>query len=169
MSTPSNADPSKGIPNIVTQHETIILTKERECTCGRTKEKIHCPSCGKVRTYGFSDTEPVRLPNGDVLKDCRFYRCQACGLKFSDVDWYFNCTAPIRIDWAATKARIEADTKKAAQEKWMLRIEIGEKFDHNDRVKCKAEAGFDPEEMRFLINRTKQYKKPENKEPPNSK
>lgn len=156
MSTPSQ-QPQNNMPQILERDDVIILSslETNVCKCGRLRDKVHCPSCGKSKTYGMADTMIAATPNGDIVKGCKVYRCQACGQKFNDIDWYFNCRAPVKIDWEATRARQKQEEQKAKQERWMIRIESGEKFSFNDRMKCKAEIGADPDDLRALMQRAK--------------
>lgn len=144
------------IPQILDRDSIIIMSESIECECGRTKEKAHCPKCGRTKLYAMSDREPAQMASGDVVKSCIRYRCIGCGHKFNDVEWYFNCTAPKKIDWAATKAQQKEAEIKEATRIWMLRIEAGERFDYNDRTKCKAQTGMDPEVMRQLLQHNKE-------------
>jgi hypothetical protein len=159
------ATQSNSVPVIKYRDDIIVLSEVLECHCGRRKERVHCPACGRTKLYGSAHTSPIKLPNSqDVMQGCRTYRCERCGAKFNDIDWYFNCRAPKKIDFAETRKLQLEIAKKEAQEKWMRRIQFGERFEHNDRVKCKAEAGFDPEEIRALMQHAEAMKKRLNQE-----
>lgn len=149
MTTPTN------IPKIYERKDIIRLSAELICRCDRTKEKAHCPCCGKVKLYGMSETTPAAMPDGNIISNCKVYRCIGCGEKFNDVDWYFNCHAPIKIDWAATKAKQKQEILKG----WQKRIQAGERFDWNDRQKCKSECGFDPEQVRIAMKDMERIRK----------
>jgi hypothetical protein len=142
------------IPKIYDRKDIIKLAEDIICRCDRPKHKAHCPECGKVKLYGMSETTPAAMPDGNVISNCKVYRCTACGEKFNDVDWYFNCRAPKAIDWTATKKM----QKEKLRESWMDRIVAGETFDWNTRQKCKAEVGFDPEQMRQLFKAAEKNK-----------
>lgn len=136
------------MPKIVERKDIIILSAELKCkSCTRSKERAHCPECGKIRLYGMTETVPAATPDGEIIvSNCKVYRCTGCAEKFNDVDWYFNCHATPKVDWKATKEEM----RKRKQEEWMLRIEQGENFSYNMRVKCMAETGFDPITIRRL-------------------
>lgn len=137
------------VPKILERKDVILLSADIECPCGRLKDRPHCPACGRTKLYGKADTEPARSPNGDVINNCKTYRCLGCAEQFNDVDWYFNCHAPIKIDWIATRAAQKAKLK----EEWLRRVLSPEQFDWNTRQKCRAEVGFDPLEQRDLLQR----------------
>lgn len=146
------------VPQIVHRKDIIQLGADISCKCGRTKERAHCPSCGRIKLYAMADNVIAIAPDNIAVRECKTYRCLGCGEKFNDVDWYFNCHAPIKIDWAATKKAQKEQRQKEATEKWLLRIEMGERFSYNDRTQCKAETGFDPEVLREL-NRALEIRK----------
>ena len=132
--------------------DLVILSAELECVCGRTKERAHCPKCGRVKLYASSETVmKVASFTGDVVKDCVLYRCMGCGHKFSDLDWYFHCRAPKKIDFGAMKQKKQDQLK----EYWLDRIRTERTFDYNTRAKCRAEAGFDPVDMQKLFQEAK--------------
>lgn len=150
MSTSASQNNNDNIPVIRERKDVIIMNETLECACGRLKNRAHCPACGSVRLYGMAETKMALLPNNDVVKDCKTYRCVACAEKFNDVDWYFNCHASKKIDWVATKAKAREYQAKELLNNWWIRCEHGERFSYNDRTKCKAETGMFPEEIRDL-------------------
>jgi hypothetical protein len=147
MSTINSIQNNDAIPNIRDRKDVIILSADIECLCGRLKDRAHCPVCGKIKLYGRAVTEMAMMPNGDVVKDCKTYRCSGCAEVFNDVAWYFNCHAPKKIDMIATK-KLQAEHIKNY---WMERIATGEKFDYNTRTKCIAQSGLDPWAMQELM------------------
>lgn len=139
-------------PKFYERKDVIKLSADIECKCGRLKDRPHCPECGRTKLTGFADTIIAVIPNTlDTIKDARVYRC-ACGNKYNDADWYFNCHAPLKIDWEATKARIRNKNIAELTNKWLARIQRHEHFSHNDRVKCKAETGQWPEDFKSMLH-----------------
>lgn len=145
-------------PKILDRKDIIILSANIECHCGRLKDKTHCPNCGRLRLYGMSETVMAATPDGDIVKDCKVYRCVGCGEKFNDVDWYFKCHAPIKIDWSATKAKAAKELRDRKLKEWTDRIRLGHHFDYNDRQKCKAETGMNLPEIQELMKAAMRYK-----------
>jgi hypothetical protein len=139
---------------------SIIILSEELCQCERPKTKPHCPNCGRVKLYAYSDTTIAIQPKtGDFLINCKTFRCLGCGEKFNDAEWYFSCHAPKQIDWEATKKQ----RREAIKQDWYRRVATGEHFDFNTRQKCRAEAGFDPQDLKASITLAKMQAKSERK------
>jgi DNA-directed RNA polymerase subunit RPC12/RpoP len=109
------------------------------CQCGRSKDKIHCPYCGRAKLYGYKNTIEKRHPvKGILTKDIREYRCQSCGRQFDDLQWQFDCHAPL----AAVVVRKE--NKEMTAKQWRDLAMSGKKFDGNmKRQFKKAMAGYE--------------------------
>lgn len=136
------------MPTIYDKHDIIKFSNELECKCGRLKNKIHCPNCGRARVRAYANrTSPVAMPNGDIMNKCQAYHCENCGIKFNDVDWWFNCHAPLRIDWQATKEAYKRRERERLRQEWNIRVEQGQRFTFNDHTQCRAQTGVELDEI----------------------
>lgn len=73
------------------------------CTCGRYRQKPHCPTCGSYQANAFTRKETVNRGNQHI-EHIRAYRCRMCALIFNDDD-RAHCQAPLanitgRVKWA---------------------------------------------------------------------
>lgn len=151
------------MPKAYERKDIIKLSSDIVCDCGRLKDRPHCPECGRTKLTGFADTIIAMIPGTqDIIKDARIYRC-SCGNKYNDIDWYFSCHAPKKIDWAATKKKHKNQQLQESIATWMDRIRaasrIGIRLDHNDRVKCKAETGISVEDFITMMRNLDKDKK----------
>lgn len=144
-------------PKMYNKAEIIKLGSDIPCPCGRWKDKPHCPQCGRAKLYARAEKHPALTPSGDVIIDCTTYRCENCATKFNDIDWYFKCHAPIKIDWAATKARFKQQQQEKAIADWIIRIKQNEKFGFNDHTQCRAQTGVD---LNSIINNVRDTNRP---------
>jgi len=142
------------VPKIYDRDEIIILSDDIQCNCGRAKNRPHCPACGSVQKYAQSERMPAKLESGDVIKNVRIYRCIACGQKYNDIDWYFNCQLSPKVDVAATKKLYEAQARKERLAEWDIRIRAGEKFNYNDKTSFKSQCGGSLDDYIDLIRKT---------------
>lgn len=131
--------------------DKIVLSIDIICgRCGRTKERAHCPCCGKIKLRGLAPTVFAQIPEtNEIVKDCKTYRCDGCSEKFNDVDWYFSCHAPVKVDWKATK---ELQRKRSLKE-WIDVIKSSGRLGHNERLQFKKETGRDAREVEDQIIR----------------
>jgi len=135
-------------PQFVERKDIIKLGADINCDCGRVKDRAHCPCCGKVKLYGKTGTIMVLIPNTLItVKDCKRYRCMGCAEEFNDVDWYFNCHAPKKIDWAATKQLARNRDLK----EWIDYIKSHGRLGYNDRQQFERETGKDAREIEDLL------------------
>lgn len=141
-------------PAFFNRKDIIKLSNDLKCShCTRIMYKPHCPGCGSREVRSVGQPMPALMPNGiDTLLDCATFKCRPCSITFTDIDWYFKCEAPIEIDWVATN---RMHKQRAFKEQWDARVESSidqqYKFTYNEVEKCKAEAGFNPNEKRKQI------------------
>jgi len=98
------------------------------CQCGRSKDKVHCPICGRSKTYGYSNGITRAHPvTGEMDKNVRLFRCEVCGAKFDDFQWRYECHAPL------LSSILVKERQKMSMEQWRNRATAGVKFSENDK------------------------------------
>jgi len=123
------------------------------CQCGRSKDKIHCPYCGRAKLYGYKNTIEKRHPiTGLLAKDIREYRCQSCGRQFDDLQWQFDCHAPL------APAVIRKETKEMTAAQWRDLAMSGAKFDGNMKRQFKKHVAYEYEDWMLNMARMNKLK-----------
>lgn len=140
------------MPAKIYDREEVIKLSNENCRCGRVKNKPHCPNCGWSKLYAKAHRTVQILPSEDILHKCVNYRCEHCGERFNDIDWYFNCHAPIKIDWNATRAEYRRREKEKFINEWTIRVRQGETFKFNDYTQCRAQTGMSLDYIIMSVN-----------------
>ena len=116
------------------------------CICGRISTKIHCPVCGSYKIRALVKTKSKRV---DRLTGCTLeyntYRCTRCGRSFDDIDWQYECKAPVHESKAQAldKALHTSDPHEIAGN--IKALPLGDK-------------PLNDEQMDFLMQRAKRIK-----------
>ena len=108
----------------ITNPQLVVVIK---CHCGRNKNKRHCPSCGRAKTYAYKNKTERLHPETGIYIEVTVFRCEACGRNFDDLDWRYTCQAPILT--TSLKKEKEEITAKLMLDRAMA----NEKFGENDK------------------------------------
>jgi len=104
-----------------------VAIGEEACVCGRSKERTHCPLCGKANFYALKKRIERPHPMTGIMTSCTVYRCRGCNGNFDELEWHYNCKAPVALH---VHQRIKTEM---TMEQWRKRAMSGEKFDENMR------------------------------------
>ena len=132
----------------------IVNQNDNLCNCGKSRDVIHCPHCGRVNFYALKKHSQRPHPlTGVFTEGIRNFRCRTCGSTFDNLQWQFECKAPV-------SQRVVL-MKKMNEDKHSLMnlARTGVKFSENDKRHFKKVTGINYEDFMAMIRHTAEKQK----------
>lgn len=131
----------------------MSIDNDEKCQCGRFKDEIHCPYCGRASFYGKASIKVTRLhPMTAIMtNDILMFHCKRCNKDFDDLQWQFECKAK-------PSKRSEVEAQRGISKNMLFeRAKSGVRFDENERRHFAKICGMTYDEFMLLYRNQQQY------------
>ena len=123
------------------------------CVCGKDKNTTHCPQCGRINFYALKTTITRPHPiSGEIVDNVTMFRCRTCGCHFDNLQWQFDCKAPV-------SSKLEQARQREDNRQTLIHNAItGVRFTENDKRHFRKIVGMEYDMYVSLHKRAQQQK-----------